>query len=189
MDDPNAGSGETLTKAANLIYRGKSERHSEPRTGAKAHWGKIKSSMMESAELEPESKSTPVGNWNKLRMAINVASAADYKKKEVDGPPVQVDPEMGNMDDDDSSELDYLDDGDEGNEGSLHKKRLKAAMEDGLLSDFNSFLGQQRTAIGVYLKVLVFIMIPALALSCLLFYVAGNPPTGVVDTTSYKSRL
>lgn len=195
LDDPNAGSGDTLRKATNILFRGKMKDDGQS-TPAQTNWRKISSSLKaaeKDAEISSADKQGPTAkdNWSKLRHAMLVSSiAAQHKKDDSSGGEDEIETPM-----EDEFDLELGDDGgsdyesgDEKGDGKgRRKKRLEKAVKESIVGDFQVFVGQRKSALWAYLKVLIFVVIPAIGIACILFYLADNAPTGVIDLENSNS--
>lgn len=123
-------------------------------------------------------------------MATGAASATIKKKKNDDA---DVDPELGNIQEEKSSQFEYSDDEEDDEQYddlrlSKRQNKLMTVVKDSVVGDFDTFVRQRRNAVKHYVKFLIFIVIPAIGLACILFYLAGNPPTGIVDRSASTSN-
>ena len=130
----------------------------------------------------PANKINPATNWAKLRMAVDVASAAGSKKK-TDGDPNEEET---------SEDLEMGESGQDFGSGSygrsshaaaaLKQKNKLARAKDQIASDFHEFkswLSFKRIGAFQYIRFMVlWIMIPCAAIAAILFYFGDNPPCG-----------
>jgi hypothetical protein len=126
-------------------------------------------------------------------MATGAASATIKNKKKNDDDE-DGDPELGNIQEEKSSQFEYSDDDEEDDENyddprlSKRQNKLMTVVKDSVVGDFDTFVRQRRNAVQHYVKFLILIVIPAIGLACILFYLAGNPPTGIVDRAASTSN-
>jgi len=117
-------------------------------------------------------------------MAVNTTADFAAAAKKNDDAPVQ-DPEMGaGGGEDDSSNLDGEDIyDDEFDDDTLvddkHRNRLEKKFAGSVIGDLYYFLRERKAERKAYFRVLFVVAISAIGLACILFYLAGNPPTGI----------
>lgn len=152
--------------------------------GASNKWSKLRASVVSGAEEEQipaRPKADPKANWGKLRMAVNTAAA--MSKKDDDAPQPEEDPELGRSENEDdfADEDDTYYDGDDEVAEAKHRNRLQKAFDASFIGDLSVFAKQRRKEFFAYLRMIFFAVFPGIGLACILFYLAGNPPTGFVD--------
>ena len=152
--------------------------------------------------------SDPTANWRKLRVSIHTSAAAvaaGRAKKNNDAADDENDDggcgqlvlhndlEMGRLasdedaieDDDDAEQFfddDEMDD-------SKHRNRLQRVLGDSLIGDLSVFAKQRQKELRAYIRLVLFALFPGIGLACILFYLAGNTPTGIIDWDASTSDL
>jgi hypothetical protein len=184
--DPPLGAAETLQQNASiLLHRGKNK-NTAAGTGAGAGVG----IGIDNEALSVASSYRPrPSHWNKLKTVVKVMNAAKTKKNDdgfiIEGGPGMEDEEVGGSPDQAIFE-EALGDGEDSEReqgGGNHAPKTEKLSNKHIpfFKELEEFFGPRRTPILLYCKVMsIYVFLPVIGISAILFYLAGNPPTGIL---------
>jgi hypothetical protein len=162
-------------RSATLVFRGKSDAEKEEaKLQAHKHWGALKTTLQMKAVLsenEERDLKTP------LSTIPSNSALTDMEEGQSSG--ALGESSRTNENDD----LKKTDNRKSKTTAKAKKKAMKQAGQ-GLVSDAREFTQQRKSALRAYLWTLMLLVVPAIGLSFILFYLAGNPPTGRIEDDS-----
>jgi hypothetical protein len=177
------GAAETLQQNASiLLHRGKSKKDIAD-TGAEAGMG------IDINEAPSVTLGSRPSQWNKLKTVVKVMNAAKTKKNDdgvvIEGLPGLQDEEVGGSPDQAifvEALGEHEDSEREPGSGNQARKTEKLVNKHiPFFKELEEFFGPRRTPILLYCKVMtLYVFLPVIAVSATLFYLAGNPPTGIL---------
>jgi hypothetical protein len=183
--DPPLGAAETLQQNASiLLHRGRNK-NSAAGTDAGAGAGV-------GIDNEALSVASSPSHWNKLRTVVKVMNAAKTKKNDdgfvIEGGLGMEDEEVGGNPDQAIFVEALGDDGDDGDSereqgGGNHAPKTEKLSNKHIpfFKELEEFFGPRRTPILLYCRVMsIYVFLPVVGVSAILFYLAGNPPTGIL---------
>lgn len=170
----NTATTSQFDQSATLVFRGKSDAEKEEaKAQANKHWGALKTT---------------------LQMKSALSSEDDPNKKTTALSPIQSNSALTDMEEgqstgalEDSSTRIDPDDKKTDKKKKKSKKKTKTAIQQAgqsLVSDAREFTQQRKSALRAYLWTLMLLVVPAIGISFILFYLAGNPPTGRIEENS-----
>jgi hypothetical protein len=182
--DPPLGAAETLQQNASLLFhRGRNKNAAVGiDNGAGAGMGIDNEAISVASSYRPS-------HWNKLRTVVKSMNAAKTKKNDdvfiVDGEPGMEDEEVGGspdqaifveaLGDHEDSEREQAGENQAPKTEKLSNKHIP------FFKELEDFFGPRRTPILLYCKVMsVYVFLPVIGVSAVLFHLAGNPPTGIL---------
>lgn len=209
--------GETLAKNANLIFRGRQKTEGKPgnvtedvsnhsdRSGRaklfrdSSNWGKLRNSVAEQKNYVDTSGhgANASVTQNDLRMSGSVEAHKKTDCANDDIHVIQNDIECGAVsqikEDNEGENSGGMEIGTSKRSGRKSMFRMTilntAGAQNGVLKDFHLFIRQRRTSFFVYLRFLLLVVFPALAVAVILFYFAGKPNWAFLDSRVTPGKL
>jgi len=205
---PGASSGETLAKNVDILFGGQKLPGGGDTGGgspkkAAANWRKLRNVVNVTSTIAAESRSdhqtaaaiNPPSHHS-IPDSVNIGMmdslAASESNMEEIGEKAEEDVEAG-----DHPQVNVQGGtggaggvGDDHNESRIHGKKIRrfgrssknAVVQSGFIRDFTIFVGQRRSSFLSYLRFLLVVVFPAMAVAFILFYAAGkcsaHPNTG-----------
>jgi hypothetical protein len=175
----NTGSADAFQQNASILYnRAKFKTPNQPQ---------VQVGNEESGEISMSvsSSSATSRRWQKLRAALQTGEVLHPKKSDeeeaFDGPGESQDEENGG----DAAAPPEVEIKDEGRSQRKQPNQRESAMRKEkqwkLFTEFQDFFDPYKRSVRSYIKVMVFcIMTPLIGVAAILFYLAGNPPFGVL---------
>jgi hypothetical protein len=169
-------------QSATLVFRGKTDAEKEEaKAQANKHWGalkttlQMKSMLSEDEERDLKTPLAPIAS-NSALMEMEEGqrgSSSSSSSGNLGGP-------RGTDSNDKSKNKKTK------NKNSNKKTKKEAIKQAGqsLVSDAKEFTQQRKGALRAYLWTLMLVVLPAIGISFILFYLAGNPPTGRIEEDS-----
>ncbi|GAX27063.1 hypothetical protein FisN_9Lh385 [Fistulifera solaris] len=162
-------------QSATLVFRGKSDAEKEEaKIQAHKHWGALKTTLQMKAALSEDEE-------RDLKMPLSTIPSNSALTDMEEGHSSGALGESNRTDEnDDPKKTDKR-------KSKTKTKAKKKAMQQagqGLVSDAREFTQQRKSALRAYLWTLMLLVVPAIGISFILFYLAGNPPTGRIEDDS-----
>jgi hypothetical protein len=168
--------------ASILLKRGKNKNVIAD-TGAGAGVG------IDSSEAPSTTSSKKSSHWTKLRNVVKVMNAAETKKNDdgviIGGVSELEDEEVGGSPDQ-GIFVEALGDHEafereQGSRNQAPETEKLGNKEKRFFTELEEFFGPRRTPILLYCKIMVvYVFLPVIGVSAVLFHLAGNPPTGIL---------
>ena len=184
MEEPMSSADALQQNASILYHRAKSKRKLLAAGGRE---GQDENGSHQSDQSSVVSASS---RWQKLRSAIVAGSAlrdgaakkADERLVEYDNENSSDDEEVGNVDSQSnglaSSKEQEQDNNDNDN---LPGDKIRKEYERKLFREFQDFFDPHKGSVRFFVKLLIcYAIIPIIGIAAILFYLAGNPPVGVL---------
>lgn len=209
VQKPGASSGETLAKNVNILFGGQKLPGGADNGGgspkkAAANWRKLRNAVNVTSSIAAESRSdhrtaaaiNPPSHHS-IPDSVNIGmmdslAASESNMEDIGEGQEEEDVEAG-----DHPQVDVQGGtdgaggvGDDHNGSRIHGKKKrrfgrsskKAVVQSGFIRDFTIFVGQRRSSFLSYLRFLLVVVFPAVAVAFILFYPAGkcsgHPKTG-----------
>jgi hypothetical protein len=168
--------------ASILLNRGKNKNDIAD-TGAGAGVG------IDGNEAPSVTSSKKSSHWTKLRNVVNVMNAAQTKKDDdgvrIGGVSELEDEEVGGIPDQaifvENIGAQEAFEREQGSGNQAPKTEKLGNKEKRFFTELEEFFGPRRTPILLYCKIMsVYVFLPVIGVSAVLFHLAGNPPTGIL---------
>jgi hypothetical protein len=189
--NPPLTAAETLQQNASiLLHRGKNKNEATG-TGAGAGTGTGAGAGTGTGGNEVPSVASSYNSthWHKLKNVVKVMNVAKAKKNDddfiIEGGPGIEDEEVGGIPDQAifvEALGDHEDFEEQQGSGNQAPKTEKLGNKyNPFFKELEEFFGPRRTPIFLYCKVISFyVFLPVIGVAAILFYLAGNPPTGIL---------